>query len=88
MDSSALFSLFRRAKCDEDGCEEMPVSQWQKTGIPVIIGVVLFIIAFVVMFLIVRKRRLQTKKKEEEAGRKIDLDDVEDRAAFRAGRKT
>jgi len=40
------------------------------------------------MFLIVRKRRLQTKKKEEEAGRKIDLDDVEDRAAFRAGRKT
>lgn len=88
MDSSALLSLVRRAKCDEDGCEEMPVSTWQKTGIPVIIGVVLFIIVFVVMFLIVRKRRIQTKKREEEAGRKIDLDDVEDRAAFRAGRKT
>lgn len=34
------------------------------------------------MFVIVRKRRIQNKKREEEAVGKIDLDDVEDRAAF------
>lgn len=68
----------------------MPVSNWQKTGIPVIIGVVLFIIVFVALFFIVRRKRQQTKKREADEAAKIDLDDVEDRAAFRAqaGRKT
>lgn len=42
----------------------------------------LFLAVFVVMFIIVRKRRIQNKKREEEAVGKIDLDDVEDRAAF------
>jgi len=85
---SALMGLVRREKCNEDGCEEMPTSTWQKTGIPVIIGVVLFFLVFLVLFFIVRKRRLQTKKDEEAASGKIDLDDMEERAAFKSGRKT
>lgn len=88
MNSLTLFTLVRRGKCTEDGCEEMPTSTWEKTGIPVIISVVLFIIVFTVLFLIVRKRRQQVRKDEEAAAGKIDLEDVEDRAVFRAGLKT
>lgn len=42
----------------------------------------LFFAVFVVLFFIVRKRRVIVKKREEEAAMKIDLDDVEDRAAY------
>jgi len=65
----------------------MPTSTWVKTGIPVIISVVLFLLVFVVLFVIVRKRRLQNRKADEAAAGKIDLDDVEDRAAFNANKK-
>lgn len=37
---------------------------------------------FLVLFVIIRKRRIQNRKNEEAAIGKIDLDDVEDRAAF------
>jgi hypothetical protein len=42
----------------------------------------LFLAVFIVMFIIVRKRRIQYKKREEDEAGKIDMDDVEDRAAF------
>ncbi|KAJ9648638.1 hypothetical protein H2198_010996 [Neophaeococcomyces mojaviensis] len=91
MDSVALPQILahftKREQCNEEGCEEMPTSTWEKTGIPVIISVVLFFLAFTVLFVIVRKRRLQNRKADEAAAGKIDLDDVEDRAAFRANRK-
>lgn len=73
-------------KCTEDACAELPVSTWQKTGIPVIISLVLFSIVFAVLFYIVRKKRQSAKKQEEEAQAKIDMDDMEERASFRAGK--
>lgn len=47
----------------------------------------LFLCVFIILFVIVRKRRVQTRKAEEAAARKIDLDDVEDRAAYAIMRK-
>jgi len=90
MDTSsllALSSLLKRAECTADGCEEMPTSTWEKTGIPVLISVVLFFVVFAVLFVIIRQKRQRTRRAEEAAQGKIDLEDVEDRAAFTAGRR-
>lgn len=77
----------KRGQCNDEGCAELPTSTFVKTGVPVIIGSILFVLVFIVLFIIVRKRRMQTRREEEAAQAKIDMDDVEDRAAFRAGRK-
>lgn len=85
--STELFSLIKRNNCPPEGCPAMPVSTWEKTGIPVLISLVLFAVVFAVLFFIIRRKRQQTKKDEEAAQQKIDMDDVEERAAFRASSK-
>lgn len=77
----SILNLVKR-QCTDEGCAEMPTSTWEKTGIPVLISLILFLAVFIVMFVIVRRRRIQNRKREEEAVGKIDMDDVEDRAAF------
>lgn len=47
----------------------------------------LFSVVFAVLFFIVRKKRQQTKRDEESAQQKIDMDDNEERAAFRMSNK-
>ncbi|KAL2437185.1 hypothetical protein ABEF95_016723 [Exophiala dermatitidis] len=75
-----MFMWKREEKCHNtdpslDLCEGY-VSKWQTTGIPLIIGLSLFLLLSIVLFIIVRKRRKIQHAAEERKHREID-DEVE-----------